>query len=66
MIDKFGLYDLICDVCGNSADEQFSDFSKAVDYKKANGWKSQKAKSGWQDVCPDCQDRCRKELARHA
>lgn len=38
MIDKYdGLYFLVCDICGD-----------AVDYKKENGWKSQKHKGEWE------------------
>lgn len=55
MIDKScGFYNLTCDVCGNEADEEFFDFNDAVDYKKREGWKSQKVNGEWQDVCPEC------------
>lgn len=50
-----GMYALTCDICGEEADEQFFDFSEAVDFKKDNGWKSQKHNGEWQDICPDCQ-----------
>lgn len=51
------LYSLYCDVCGEEADEDFFDFHEAVDYKKNNGWKSQKRNDGqWEDVCPECQE----------
>ena len=57
MIDKFGgVYSLTCDICQEEAPEQFFDFSEAVDYKKQNGWKSQKRKGEWEDVCPECQE----------
>lgn len=57
MIDKqSGQYYLICDICGEEAEETFDDFYDAVEYKKENGWKSQKRNSGWQDVCPECQE----------
>jgi hypothetical protein len=57
MIDKFsGLYTLICDICGENAPETFDDFYDAVRYKKNNGWKSQKYKGEWEDVCPNCQE----------
>ncbi len=56
MIDKnHGFYNLTCDICDEEADEVFSDFDEAVDYKKANSWKSQKINGVWQDVCPNCQ-----------
>jgi hypothetical protein len=56
MIDKScGMYSLYCDVCGNEEGEQFFEFYEAVDYKKENGWKSQKRNGSWEDVCPDCQ-----------
>lgn len=56
MIDKFGgMYSLTCDICEEEAPKDFFEFQDAVDYKKANGWKSQKRNGKWQDVCPDCQ-----------
>lgn len=57
MIEQFaGMYSLICDVCGEEAEETFWDFHEAVEYKRANGWKSQKHKGEWEDVCPECQE----------
>lgn len=57
MIDKnHGKYNLICDICGEMAEEEFDDFMEAVDYKKQNGWKSQKVSGNWQDVCPECRE----------
>jgi len=57
MIDKqSGRYHLICDICGEEAEETFDDFYDAVEYKKENGWKSQKRNSGWEDVCPKCRE----------
>ena len=48
-------YVLMCDICGQEADERFDDFYDAVDYKKGDGWKSQKNSKGeWEDVCPGC------------
>jgi len=56
MIDKFnGIYTLTCDICGEDAPETFDDFYDAVQYKKDNGWKSQKYRGEWEDVCPECQ-----------
>ncbi len=47
---------LYCDVCGKEVDDTvFYDFYDAVDYKKKHGWKSQKYKGEWEDVCPECQ-----------
>lgn len=56
MIDKYGSeYTLSCDVCGDEAPQSFDDFYEVVEYKKENGWKSQKDEHGnWEDVCPDC------------
>lgn len=51
-----GLYTLTCDICGEKALETFEEFNEAVQYKKDNGWKSQKYKGEWEDVCPDCQE----------
>jgi hypothetical protein len=57
MISNFnGIYSLECDVCGESATETFFDFYEAVEYKKANDWKSQKRNGQWEDVCPECQE----------
>lgn len=40
MIERVGnKYELQCDYCSNYVDE-FEDFQEAVDYKKANNWKS--------------------------
>ena len=53
---SFGFCSLTCDVCGEEADETFDDFYDAVEYKKNEGWKSQKRNGEWEDVCPDCQE----------
>jgi len=48
---------LVCDICGDDAGQLFDEFYEAVEYKKSNGWKSQKnAKGEWEDVCSECQD----------
>jgi hypothetical protein len=62
MIDRdyCGVYSLTCDICGSEADETFFEFYDAVEYKKQNGWRSQKYRGEWEDVCPECQ-----ELTRH-
>jgi hypothetical protein len=52
-----GFFSLYCDVCGAEADEQFDEFYDAVEYKKSEGWKSQKRNGEWEDVCPDCQEK---------
>jgi len=51
-----GFYCLYCDICGEEAEKRFFDFYEAVQYKKQNGWKSQKNKGEWEDVCPECQE----------
>jgi len=57
MIDNYrGLYVLTCDICGEKALETFEEFHEAVQYKKDEGWKSQKYKGEWEDVCPECQE----------
>ncbi len=49
MIEQFaGMYSLICDVCGEEAEETFWDFHEAVEYKRANGWKSQRRYGEWE------------------
>ena len=56
MIDKIkGIYVLICDCCGEEKDT-FDNFYDAVEYKKANGWKSQRFNDVWIDACPECQE----------
>jgi hypothetical protein len=56
-IDKFsGIYILTYDICGKDAPETFDDFYNAVQYKKDNGWESQKCDGQWEDVCPECQE----------
>lgn len=57
MISKIsGSYRLICDICGEAAEETFDEFYDAVKYKKETDWKSQKSKGEWEDVCPECQE----------
>ncbi len=57
MIDKqSGRYHLVCDICGEEAEEDFDNFYEAVEYKKTGGWKSQKRNEEWEDVCADCQE----------
>lgn len=53
MIERDGLdYYLICDVCGDAV--IFGSFGNAVEFKKDDGWKSQKHNGEWEDVCPEC------------
>jgi hypothetical protein len=57
-IEKEGKkYCLYCDICGEEAEERFFGFYEAVQYKKQNGWKSQKSNDEWEDVCPECQSK---------
>jgi hypothetical protein len=52
--DDYG-YKLSCDYCEEEEDEDFDEFTDAVAYKKENGYKSIKSKSGtWYEICPDC------------
>ena len=54
MIEKQGnRYELQCDYCSNCVDDG-EEFQEAVDYKKANGWKSINVKGEWTDKCPNC------------
>jgi Fe2+ or Zn2+ uptake regulation protein len=48
-------YDLICDICGH-LEYGHEDFDEAVECKKENGWKSEKYRGEWEDVCPECQE----------
>lgn len=46
---------LVCEECGREV-KYFDEFQDAVDYKKENGWKSQRDKDGWKDICPECRE----------
>lgn len=50
-----GIYSLICDVCGDSHPDSFSEFYEAVQAKKDDGWRSRRQNGDWEDVCPECQ-----------
>lgn len=56
IVKEYGRYKPVCDICGEAADEDFDEFMDAVDYKKQNGWKSQRYEGVWMDVCPECQE----------
>ena len=47
---------LICDCCGEKANELFPEFRQAVAYKKEHEWKSQIRNGEWEDICPDCKE----------
>lgn len=49
-------YRLYCDICGYCEPKEFDYFDEVVEYKKENGWKSEKYKSEWQDICPECKE----------
>jgi len=54
-----GVYHLVCDLCGQEANslEPFSRFEQAVEYKKKDGWRSEKRSADeWEDICPECQE----------
>jgi len=57
-IDGFGedMFELVCDVCGDTADIPFESFYDAVSYKKDkdNGWTSRCIDDEWEDRCPSC------------
>ena len=48
-------FTLTCDICGHEI-KPFDSFQEAVQYKKDEGWRSQKRDGEWEDICPDCQD----------
>jgi hypothetical protein len=56
MIDEIsGVFVLVCDVCGEAAEEEFDYFYDAVEYKSKMGWKNQRNSAGhWEEVCPEC------------
>ena len=57
MIEKIsGRYYLVCDCCGED-EMEFDDFSDAVDYKKANGWRAVCEGGVWQDYCVECKEK---------
>lgn len=61
MIEKEGgSYTLKCDYCSNYIDD-LEDFTQAVEYKKANGWTSNKIDDMWFDMCPDCLEKGKEE-----
>jgi len=50
-------YSLVCDYCEDEVEEDFEEFLDVVNYKRENGWKSIKGKSGeWSEICPTCAD----------
>jgi hypothetical protein len=57
MINKeYGDFVLSCDICGHEV-KPLDDFNEAIEYKKDNGWRSQKRNGEWEDVCPKCQNK---------
>lgn len=44
--------ELQCDFCSNY--EECIDFYDAVDFKKVNGWRSEKIGEDWFDKCTNC------------
>jgi hypothetical protein len=57
--NESGCYELICDECGETVDEEFDTFDAVLQYKrataKAEGWRSVKDyEDGWHDLCPSC------------
>ena len=40
--------------CGEAAEEVFSTFDEAVDYKVDSEWISRKQDGEWADICPNC------------
>jgi len=54
MIEREGWhFTLLCDHCEHEV-EGFDEFEEAVRFKKKNGWKSARGKSGWFEFCPKC------------
>jgi hypothetical protein len=54
MIEREGWnFRLICDHCEDYKDG-FEEFEDAVSYKKRNGWKSVRGRTGWFEFCPRC------------
>ena len=51
-----GKFYLVCDFCEEPYEGDFDEFYEAVEAKKELGWRSRKdPKSGWLDICPECQ-----------
>ena len=46
---------LICDICGEEIDG-FLESKDIIAHKKETGWKSEKYRGEWQDICPECQE----------
>ena len=56
MIDNhYGVYSLVCDICGESSEEEFISYADAQDAVLDIGWNTiwEKGK-GWMDICPEC------------
>lgn len=55
IIQEYGKYTFICDICNGGTDAEFYSFDDAVEGKSEIGWKSEKTNDNWKDICPDCQ-----------
>ena len=50
-------HSLTCDLCGEEIADSFYYFDDVIEYKKENGWTSEKRKDGeWEDICPECKE----------
>ena len=54
IIQEYGKFILVCDVCSERCDVEFDSFEEAAKAKKNMGWKSKKIDYEWQDICPEC------------
>lgn len=43
-----------CDLCNEELDTGETEFSNAIEAKKAEGWGSRRDAEGWLDVCEHC------------
>ena len=51
----YGVYYLVCDICGQADDEEFDCWSEASDYAKETDWEQKYEGGGWINICPECQ-----------
>jgi hypothetical protein len=54
--NEYGVFKVVCDICGMSSCADFETFYEAVEDKELNGYKSEKRNGSWKDICSDCRD----------
>lgn len=54
IVKTYGEFIPVCDVCGEDVYVSFGSFDEALDWMRANGWKTNLTKEGWENVCATC------------